>query len=373
MFGSTFRLGSVAGIRIGVHYTWFVILFLLISTLYASFRVNQPDWSQTIALVTAIVTALLFFGSIVLHELGHSIVALKRGIRVSSITLFIFGGVARTEKDADSAQTEFWVAIAGPAVSVALSAVFYLLSQSLGSAFPVVAVAMDWLAMINLMVAIFNMVPGFPLDGGRVFRAIVWGVTGDATKGMTWAVTAGKLFAYLLMGLGFMMVIQTRMFINGIWLIGIGWFLLMSAQASGQAFTANRISKKIVAGDLMETDIPVVPDTLMLSEWLEDYVLQRGQRAFLVVEGNTVVGLITPVDCNKIAQSRRRSTPVSEVMTPFANLKTVDVSTDIMQVMQLMAAHSFNQVPVTDGGNVIGWIDRDRLIKILHLHQQAGG
>jgi len=372
MFENATRLGSIAGIRIGVHYTWFIILFLLIFTLYASFRANQPDWSQTVALVTAIVTALLFFGSIVLHELGHSIVALHRGIKVSSITLFIFGGVAQTEKDADSAQTEFWIAIAGPAVSIILAAVFYVLSQSLGSTLPVTAVALDWLAMINFLVAIFNMIPGFPLDGGRVFRAIIWGLTGDATKGMSWAVTAGKLFAYFLMGLGLVLMIQTHMVINGVWLIGIGWFLLVSAQASGRAFTTNRIFKRLVARDLMETDIPTVPATLMLSEWLEDYVLQRGQRAYLVVDGNTILGLITPIDCNKIAQPQRQNTPLSAVMTPFSKLKTVDVSTDIMQVMQLMVTHSYNQVPVTDGGKVVGWVDRDRLIKILQLHHETG-
>jgi Zn-dependent protease len=372
LFENAIRLGSIAGIRIGVHYTWFIIFLLLSSTLYASFRINQPDWPQTTALVTAVITALLFFSSIVLHELGHSIVAIRHGIRVSSITLFIFGGVAQSEKDAESAQTEFLVAIAGPAVSVTLAAFFYFLSQSLGPAYDVAAVALDWLATINLLVAIFNMIPGFPLDGGRVFRAIVWGLTGDATKGMDWAVTAGKLFAYLLMGLGFMIAIQTRLFINGIWLFGIGWFLLISAQASGQAFTVNRIFKKTSAGELMETDIPTVPATLMLSSWLEDYVLKQGRRAFLVVEAGTIVGLMTLADCNKISRSQWQNTPLSAAMTPVERLQTVDVSTDIMQVMQLMASRSFNQVPVTDAGKVVGWVDRDRLIKILQLHQEAG-
>jgi len=372
VFENAFRLGSVAGIRISVHYTWFIIFFLLTSILYASFRANQPDWSQTVALATAVITALLFFSSIVLHELGHSIVALKRGIKVSSITLFIFGGVAQSEQDADSAQTEFWIAIAGPAVSVTLAAVFYLLSQSLGPRFVVAAVALDWLATINFLVAIFNMIPGFPLDGGRVFRALVWGFTGDATKGMSWAVTAGKIVAYSLMGLGFMIAIQTRLFINGIWMFGIGWFLLISAQASGQAFTVNRIYKKTSARELMETDIPTVPVTLMLSQWLDDYVFKRGRRANLVVDGDSIVGLITLADCNRIAQAQWASTSLSDAMTPVARLKTVDVATDIMQVMQLMAAHSYNQVPVTKDGNVVGWIDRDRLIKILQMHQEVG-
>jgi Zn-dependent protease/predicted transcriptional regulator len=372
MFENSIRLGTVAGIRIGVHYTWFIIFLLLTSTLYSSFSHAHPDWSGSVSLITAIVTALVFFVSIVLHELGHSIVALKRGISVRSITLFIFGGVAQTEQEAESAQTEFLVAIAGPLVSVSLAALFYILSLWLAPMNEVAAEALDWLATINLLVAVFNMVPGFPLDGGRVFRALVWGVTGDASKGMNWAVLAGKLVAYLLMGMGVMTVIQTGYLLNGIWLFGIGWFLLISAQASGQAFTINRVFHEIRARELMEADAPTVAAATNLSEWVEDYVFNQGERAFLVTENGQITGLLTLSDCQKVPRDQWAATPVKAVMTPAARLHSVRPDTDISAVLQLMAAHSLNQVPVTEEDQVIGWITRDRLIQLLKLHNEAG-
>ncbi|KPK49884.1 MAG: hypothetical protein AMS22_13000 [Thiotrichales bacterium SG8_50] len=370
MFENSFRLGSVAGIRIGVHYTWFVIFLLLSSLLYNSFSYQHPEWDKTIALLTAVITTLVFFASIVLHELGHSLVAIKRGISVRSITLFIFGGVAQTEKESESAQTEFLVAIAGPLVSFGLAALFFLLAVWLSPVSEVAGEAFEWLATINLMVAIFNMAPGFPLDGGRVFRALVWGFTGDAAKGMRWAVFAGKAVAYLLMGMGILAAIQTNL-LNGIWLFGIGWFLLVSAQASGQSFTINRVFQRTHAGDLMERDVPVVASTVSIADWVEDYVFAKGTRAFLVAEQGDIVGLITLSDCNKIPRERWQDTAVKMVMTPIASLHSVGIDTDITAVLQLMAAHSLNQVPVIDDSAIVGWIDRDRLIKILKVHTEA--
>ncbi len=372
MFENAIRLGTVAGIRIGVHYTWFIIFLLLTSTLHSSFTHEHPDWSRSVSLITSVVTALVFFASIVLHELGHSIVALKRGISVRSITLFIFGGVAQTEQEAESAQTEFLIAIAGPLVSVSLAALFYLLSLWMAPVNEVASEALDWLATINLLVAIFNMVPGFPLDGGRVFRALVWGFTGDANKGMSWAVLAGKLVAYMLMGMGVMTAIQTGYLLNGVWLFGIGWFLLIAAQASGQAFTINRVFHEINARELMEADVPTVPAAVSVNKWIEDYVFAQGVRAFLVTEGEELVGLVTLSDSQKISRDKWADTSVVAVMTPVRQLKSVRADTDISSVLQLMAAHSLNQVPVIEENQIIGWITRDRLIQILKLHNEAG-
>ncbi|KPK09929.1 MAG: hypothetical protein AMJ68_10665 [Acidithiobacillales bacterium SG8_45] len=371
MFENAIRLGTVAGIRIGVHYTWFAIFLLLTTTLYGSFTHQHPDWDKFTALLTAIVTALIFFASIVLHELGHSIVAIRRGISVRSITLFIFGGVAQTEKEAESAQTEFMVAIAGPLVSIALAGLFYLLSVWLAPINEIAAEAFDWLATINFMVAIFNMAPGFPLDGGRVFRALVWGISGDASKGMRWAVFSGKAVAYLLIGLGAMIALQANL-ISGIWFIGIGWFLLISAQASGQSFTINRVFSQSVARDVMVRDVPVVDSGTSIADWVEDYVFSKGTRAFLVAEQDDIIGLITLSDCSRIPREQWAETAVKMVMTPVGQLRTVKVDTDINTVLQLLAAQSLNQVPVVEDSAIVGWIDRERLIKILRLHTEAG-
>ena len=372
MLQSSLRLGTVAGIRIGVHYTWFIIFFLISFSLYTFFRQQHDDWSANLALATAVITSLLFFASIILHELGHSIVAIARGIRVASITLFIFGGVAQTEKDSDSAATEFWVAIAGPLVSFFLAGMFYVLGILFGSYSEAVAESLAWLASINLMVAIFNLIPGFPLDGGRVFRAVIWGLSGNATKGMNWAVISGRVVAYALMALGLVVVLQTGMLLNGVWLAAIGWFLLAAAEASGQKFLLDRVFDRVLARQVMERDVPMIAASLSMTDWIDHYVLTSGQRAFLVEDGQRVTGLVTLSDISKMTREQWPTTPVRDVMTPVEKLHVVTPADSITEVFKFMRAHSLNQVPVVDGGTIIGWIDRDRLLKILRLHTETG-
>jgi Zn-dependent protease/predicted transcriptional regulator len=371
MFESALRIGSVRGIRIGVHYTWIVIFLLLSTTLYTLFRTDHPEWAASTALVTAIVTALLFFSSIVLHELGHSIVALARGIEVRSITLFIFGGVAQSEREADTPLTEFLVAIAGPAVSLALAGLFWLLYNVFLSISIVVAEAANWLATINLMVAIFNMIPGFPLDGGRVFRSLVWGLSGNAVRGMNWAVAGGKIVAYGLMGFGVLIVIQTGLILNGLWMFGIGWFLLISAQASGQAFHIRRVFGHHKVRDYMRRDVPSATIDTSVEKWVTDYVFTRGERASLVRDDKTVVGLVTLTDCKKQPRDAWGRVTLAEVMTPVKVLHTVSPEDEIGAVLELMAARSLNQIPVVERDNVTGWIDRDRLIKVVRLYMES--
>lgn len=372
MLESSIRLATVAGIRIGVHYTWFIVFALISFSLYTVFRVDHPEWGTNAAWFTAIVTALLFFASIVLHELGHSIVAISRGIRVRSITLFIFGGMAQTERDADSAATEFLVAIAGPLVSFVLAAAFYAVHVLFGSYNTALAEATDWLATINFVVALFNLVPGFPLDGGRVLRAAVWGLSGNAAKGMQWAVMSGRVVAFGLMGWGVLVVLRTGFLLNGLWLMAIGWFLLSAAEASGRNFAMRNTFTRVRVRDVMQPDVPWVEADTSITEWLDEQVLTSGRRAYLVRDGRDVVGLVTLTDCRKVARERWTQTPVQEVMTPAQGLHCVSVSAGIDDVLRLMQDHSLNQVPVTDRGEVIGWVDRERLVRILQLHAETG-
>lgn len=372
MLESSFRLGSIAGIRIGVHYTWFIIFFLLSSSLLALFTDSHPEWSTLTSLLTAVITTLLFFASIILHELGHSLVAIARGIRVQSITLFIFGGVAQSEKESNTAATEFWVAIAGPAVSFALAGLFYLLKLWWGSYSDIAAESLDWLMTINLVVAIFNLIPGFPLDGGRVFRALVWMITGNAMKGMQWAVLGGRLFAYGLMFMGLLTVLQTGLLINGIWLVGIGWFLLSAAEASGRAYVTDQLVGGLTVGDIMRKDVPVVAAGLSVLDWVDEHVLLTSQRAYLVKQGDRIIGLVTLSDAIKLPRKQWGDTPVQEVMTALERLYTVNPSSGIKEVLMLMRNHALNQVPVVDGGHIVGWVDREHLLKILQLHGEAG-
>jgi Zn-dependent protease/CBS domain-containing protein len=372
MLESSIQLGRILGIRVGIHYTWFIIFALISLSLSTHFQHVNPDWSATSAWATAIITSLLFFASIVLHEFGHSIVAMAHGIPVQSITLFIFGGVAQTTRDAQTAKSEFWIAIAGPVVSLLLAGIFLLLGGFLTKFSAQAGQAAHWLATINFMVAIFNMIPGFPLDGGRVFRSLVWGATHDANKGMRWAVNAGKLVAYAMMGFGFFIVITTGYVINGLWLGLIGWFLLTAAEASGRQYALDHMIRGGHAQEVMESELPVVPADLSVAQWVDDYVLGHGARAFLVEEDNHVIGLITLSDARKIERERWDATGITEVMTPRARLHTVPPHATLPQIMQAMQRYGVNQMPVAaSSGEILGWIDRDRLLTALKVYAEV--
>jgi len=372
MFESSFRLGTIAGIRIGVHYTWFIIFFLLSSSLFALFSQEHAAWSVTTRMLTAMVTTLIFFLSIILHELGHSLVAIAHGIRVRSITLFIFGGVAQTEEEAKTAATEFWIAIAGPLVSFTLAGLFFLLKLLFAPYSDIVTESLDWLMTINLVVAIFNLVPGFPLDGGRVLRAIIWWLTGNASIGMQWAVFGGKLFAYGLMFLGMMSVLLTGLLLNGLWLIGIGWFLFSAAEASGRAFIIEHLIADVKVGDVMRVDLPTVSADMMILDWVDQRVLLSGQRACLVTEGQRIIGLATLSDAGKLARQAWSTTSVYDIMTPLQRLYTVRPSDSVTEALKLMNQYGIHQVPVLENEQVVGWVERQHLLQVIQLHSETG-
>lgn len=368
MLESSFRIGTVAGIRIGVHYTWFIVFFLLSGVLASYFRESHMEWSGITVLLTALVTTLVYFISIVLHELGHSLVAIARGVEVRAITLFIFGGVAQTEKDADTPATEFYIAIAGPLVSFALAGLFYLLKLWSVSYGTTVTEALDWLTTINFVLAVFNLIPGFPLDGGRVFRALVWRLTGDATKGMRWAVMGGKVVAYGLMFLGALVGLQPGMLFNGIWLMALGWFLFAAAEGSKRAYFTARLAAHVSVGDVMQKEVPKIEADLSILYWIDEQMLLKGQRAALVTEDGQTIGLITLNDVIKCPRAQWNNTPVRKMMTPADQFYTVKPSNNILEVLQIMQERNINQVPVMDEGAIVGWIDREHLLRILQLH-----
>lgn len=374
MLESSIALGRVAGIRIGIHYTWFIIFGLLTFSLMALFGQNYPGWGQTEVMVTALATSLLFFVSIVLHELSHSLVAISRNIPVRSITLFIFGGVAQTEKDAETAGDEFWIAIAGPLLSFALAGLFFVFSGPLAAVSQQAAVAAEWLASINFLVALFNLVPGFPLDGGRVFRALVWGISGNAARGMRWAVTGGRIIAYGLLMLGVYQVLATGLILNGLWLAAIGWFLLSAAESSARDFTLNQLLRGVTARDVLQREVPVVPGDTSILDWIEHYALASGQRSALVSErdDDEIVGLVTLSDCRKVAREEWARVRVRDVMTHRENLQVVNPRTGLSEVLRIMESGSLNQVPVVEGHRLVGWIDRDRLLRTVRLYMEVG-
>lgn len=368
MFKSSFPIGRIRGIQIQIHISWLIIFFLLSLALIGSLNQMRPEWSQTTILVASLVSVVLFFISVVLHELGHSLLALSRGIPVPAITLFVFGGMSHMDREAETARDEFWIAIIGPLVSLVLAGIFLFLSWTLPISEPV-RLVLNWVGVINLVLAVFNLIPGFPLDGGRVFRAIVWGVTGDERKAMRWAVMAGRFVAYGLFALGIYVLIAQGLW-SGLWIMAIAWFLLSAAAASGLDFSMRQVTRDMHAHDLMEAQPPRVSADITIEEWVNKHVLPSGRRAALVDHHDEAVGLVTLSDASKVARERWHDTPVDQVMTPRRNLHTVASATPVSDVLQLINKHNLNQIPVADNKRLVGWITRQQVLQSLQIRME---
>lgn len=370
MFKSVLLLGHIRGIRIELHVSWVIIVVLLLVTMSIGFRQQYPDWSLSVTVATALLTTMVFFASIVAHELGHSLVAIRRGIPVKSITLFIFGGMAQMSRDSERADDEFWIAIAGPLVSLALAALFGLLMLLTAGWYEPLSVALGWLTIINLIVAVFNMIPGFPLDGGRVLRALVWKYTGDARKGITAALAGGRVVAYTLFGLALVNILLAGNLIGGLWIMLIAWFLLNMAEGQGRMFDLRERLSGVRARDVADSEVPVVSPDSNLDDWIHRQVLPGGRRAFLVGNADRALGLITLSDARKVPQDQWRQTRVTDVMTPADKLIHVTADTGTNEILQLISDRNLNQIPVMENNRVSGWIDRHRLLRAIDIHME---
>jgi Zn-dependent protease/predicted transcriptional regulator len=367
------RLGRIFGIEIGLHYSWLLIAVLIATSLAGHFSEAHPDWTGTTIWVTAIMTALLFFTAIILHELSHAAVARLKGLPVRSITLFALGGVAQIGRESADAKTEFWMGIAGPIMSALIGVVCFGIASLLGWTFLVepatpVTAMLVWLGYINIGLAIFNMVPGFPMDGGRVLRAIIWWVTGDATRATRTAAAAGQVIGY-----GFIVLGVLRFFggagIGGLWMAFIGWFLLSAAQATtAQAEFTERLRGVRVA-DLMTRDCTPVDGNTNLQTFVQEFLLRMGRRCFLVMEQDQLRGLVTLNEVKAIPQPRWPYTTIGDVMIPLEHLRTVNPDTPVNEALEIIGRENIHQLPVVSNGRVEGMISRDQIVN--HLLTRA--
>jgi len=263
---NTFRLGSIFGVTIAVHFTWFVIFALITFSMAGTFAASFPGLPQASHLLIGLAASLLFFGSVLFHEMAHSLMAIRSGKPVRSITLFIFGGVSEIGKEADRPGEEIRIALIGPVSSYFLAAVFggvWMLSR--GRA-PVIGEVSQWLATVNLILGTFNLLPGIPLDGGRVLRGIAWSVTGDKDRATRLAVGAGRTIGYLMILGGVFMAFQLNQLFNGVWLGFLGWFLVHAAEMEWQRVTVGRAIAGVTASEVMSRDCPSVPgDTSLVA------------------------------------------------------------------------------------------------------------
>ena len=364
------RLGRIFGIEIGLDYSWFVILALVTWTLAAHYFPMNYRWPIATYWAIGLVTSLLFFASVLAHELGHSVVALRKGIPVRAITLFLFGGMAEIAKEPARPRDEFWIAIAGPVVSVALGVIFYLLHSSASPDQPLAALTL-WLSWINFSLAAFNLIPGFPLDGGRVLRSAVWALTGSFQRATRVASMAGRVIAYGFIALGILIAL-TGSWMSGLWLVFIGWFLGRAALSSYRQVALRERLAGVTAREIMMTDCPPVPRTLTLSQLVHDYILRDARRCFPVVDGEEVVGVVTLHHVKAVPQEEWATTTVGQAMTPLEQAQQVRPDQDLLEILAAMAEGDLSLLPVFEQGKLLGMIPRDRLLAVLRVRAELG-
>jgi len=365
------HLGRILGIPIYLDFSWILIFGLITLSLAMQFTKEFSNWSTAEHWGVGIVTSLLFFGSVVFHELAHSVVAQHYKIKVLSITLFLFGGLARIARDPSKAIQEFHIAIAGPLASGFLCGFFYLLKLAFPGREMLGALA-DHLWFTNGMLAVFNLLPGFPLDGGRVFRAIVWGATKDFTKATRVAGTSGKLIAYAMIISGVWMAINSNW--GYIWLAFVGWFLLSAAQASVAQVTIRETLVGLCATDVMSHEVPTIPGNLSLEEYSGE-VLRTGRRIHIVTMDDRLVGLMNVAALNTVPRDEWAMNSVQAVMVPREKILWASPEEPLQRVLERLMAADVNQMPVVshaeDGAaHIIGMITRDAILRVIQTRSE---
>ncbi len=369
MTRQTVPLGRILGIPIGLDYSWFLIFVLLTWTLAVGYYPAEfPRWPAAQYWLLGAVTAVLLFGSVLLHELGHAVVARRYDIPVRSITLFIFGGVAQIGAEPPSAAAEFWIAVAGPVVSLALAAAFRLIQPGVAAVPPLLALA-EYLGYLNGLLALFNLVPGFPLDGGRVLRAIVWGWTRSLRRATLIAASVGRGIAFLFILLGVWQMFAGN-FANGLWIAFIGWFLENAAAAQVQQTMLQRLLAGHKVADAMNRSVASLPSQTPLQDIMNQHILGAGRRSVVVTRGEEVAGLLTIHRLKEIPQAEWGTTTAGQAMIPAGDLKRIRPEAELWAALEAMDRSGVNQLPVMADGALEGMLTREDVISFLRALQE---
>lgn len=372
--GGAFSLGRIFGIQFRLHYSWFIIFLLITFSLsWQYFPSAYPKWDNLTYWVIGIITSLLFFTSVLAHELAHSLVGRANGIPVKSITLFIFGGVAHMTREVTRHGAELKMAVAGPLSSLILAGLFFLLHWLFGGmSEPVVAMAF-WLAQVNALLAGFNLIPGFPLDGGRVFRSLLWHFSGDYQRSTRIATRVGRGIGYLFVLVGFLFIfLYPHQWFSGLWLAFIGWFLANTATASYRQAQWQRLLQGVTVAEIMTSECPVVSPEDTVGYLIHNYIFTRGQRCFLVNDGGELKGILTLSNIKSVPQPNWALTPVKSIMTPMEKLKVAQPAQDALSALEQMDEHDINQMPVVSEGRVVGLITRESLGRLIRTRARLG-
>jgi Zn-dependent protease/CBS domain-containing protein len=377
----SFKLGHIAGIEIGIHYTW-IFAFLLFTWIFAqgTFPQLYPAWDNLTYWITGVIVSLTIFVSVLVHEMCHSLVARSRGLKVSSIVLFIFGGASNIETEPERAWVEFIMSAVGPLSSAILGGIFFSIALVLKSAgyedTPLFAI-ISLLGTINFSLAIFNIIPGFPLDGGRVLRSILWGTTKSLYRATFIAGNVGRIIGWAMILLGIAIIFGYQVWIlagiiNGIWLIFIGWFLTSAADNAMREQSLQQHLAGVKVKDVMDLNPECVSPAVSVESIVHESFIQRGKRALPVCNEKGLMGIVTLVDVKRLPQEKWPNTPVQEIMTRLPALATVNENDDLNTVLKTLALKGLNQIPVMSEGRLVGLLSRADVIRYLQTRQELG-
>jgi Zn-dependent protease len=383
-------LGRIFGIKIYLDWSWFLIFLLVTWNLTFVFSQFHPQWGVVLNLGIAVLAALLFFASVLVHEFAHSLVAKAQGLPVRSITLFLFGGVSNIEREPPSPRAEFLITIVGPISSFVLGVVFYLLGLLIGQVggtmadpqtflrqLGPLATVLLWLGSINVILAVFNLIPGFPLDGGRVLRSILWAITDNLRTATRWATWVGQAVAWLFIVAGIAMVFGVRIPIlgsglGGLWLAFIGWFLNNAANQSYQQIVVQDMLEGVPVARLTRSNVPTVQPDTMVSTLVHDWIVGTDDRAFPVMESDQLIGLVTITDVRKTPREAWDTTSVREIMTPADQLDIVRPQEDVTDALNKLMRRDVSQMPVMENGRLVGLLRRRDISRWLELQSERG-
>jgi Zn-dependent protease/CBS domain-containing protein len=389
MHSSGLTIGRIFGIRITIDWSWIFIFVLVTWNVGTAVAHLHPAWGLATIWGVAVVAAILFFASVLAHELAHSLVARAQGLPVRTITLFLFGGVSNIQREPRAPGGEFLMAIVGPLTSIVLGVIFIVLGGvSTGTLMHTVlpsmaglahlsplAIILLWLGQINILLGLFNLIPGFPLDGGRVLRSLLWAATGNLRTATRWASWVGQAIGWLMIIGGLAMIFGVQIpffgtgFLGGLWLAFVGWFLTMAAIQSYRQVVLEDVLEGVPVARLMRTTVPTVPATISISDLVDAHMMGTDERCFAVLQdGDHLAGLVCLDDVRKVPREAWETTRVQQIMTPMDQVAVVTPQEEASEALTELTGRDVNQVPVVQDGRLVGMLRRRDVLRWLQLH-----
>ena len=371
--GSSFRVLKIAGISVELHLSWLVIGFLVTYSLAEiQFPHDHPGWGTGLYWLVAAATSLLFFGSVLAHELSHALVARRLGVRTTSITLFIFGGAAAMESEPRRPRDEALIAGAGPISSLLIGGLLYLVD--LGVQQEQLGALLGWLGFINVTLGTFNLIPGFPMDGGRILRAILWRIRGDRYAATRNAAAVGQMVGYAIIALGVLLAFQPRGLVAGIWLGLIGYFLSSAAESAIVQIGVERTLRGVHVRDVMESDPASISPNESVANLVHERMMRGEHRTFLVRhDDGGLAGIVTLADVRRVARDDWESARVTDIMTRFGDLATIGPDDEVESALKLFQTRGVEQLPVVaEGRRIVGLLTRGGISRLIETRLRLG-